>query len=103
MPRSRWAATTKPPFDITTDFAMFGAIGLETLAVLSVFVLRMKRPEVPREYKCVGYPVVPALYGVVMLAVWANFFLTKQKEAWTGVAFTAAGAALYLLFLRRAK
>jgi APA family basic amino acid/polyamine antiporter len=93
---------TKPPFDITTDFAMFGAIGLETLAVLSVFVLRLKRPEVPRVYKCVGYPVVPALYGMVMFAVWVNMFVSQQTEAWTGIAFMAAGAALYLLFLRRA-
>src|SRR5262245_31317732 len=86
---------TKVPFDITTDFAMFGAIGLETLAVLSVFVLRVKRPEMPRPYRCVGYPVVPAIYGVVMFAVWVNMFVTKEKEAYTGIAFMAAGAALY--------
>jgi amino acid transporter len=92
---------TKVPFDITTDFAMFGAIGLETLAVLSVFVLRVKRPEVPRPYRCIGYPVVPAIYGLVMFAVWVNMFVTKETEAYTGIAFMAAGAALYLLFLRR--
>ncbi len=91
----------KVPFDITTDFAMFGAIGLETLAVLSVFVLRVKRPEIARPYRCIGYPVVPALYGVVMLAVWVNMFVTQQTEAYTGIAFMAGGVTLYLLFLRR--
>src|SRR5205085_1615238 len=92
---------TKVPFDITTDFAMFGSIALETLAVLSVFVQRVKRPDAPRPYRCLGYPVVPAVYGIIMFAVWVNYFVTKQEEAWAGVAFITAGAVLYQLLLRR--
>jgi len=92
---------TKVPFDITTDFAMFGAIALETLAVLSVFVFRYTKAEVPRPYRCLGYPVVPALYGVIMLVVWLNMFATKKVESWTGIGFMLAGTALYLAFLRK--
>ncbi|MFL5341702.1 MAG: APC family permease [Gemmataceae bacterium] len=92
---------TKVPFDITTDFAMFGAIALETLAVLSIFVFRYTRPDAPRPYRCIGYPVVPALYGFIMLAVWLNMFATKSIESWTGIGFMIAGAALYLGFLRK--
>ncbi len=92
---------TKVPFDITTDFAMFGAIALETLAVLSVFVFRYTKPDAPRPYRCLGYPVVPALYGVIMLVVWLNMFATKKVESWTGIGFMLAGTALYLAFLRK--
>jgi hypothetical protein len=38
---------------------------------------------------------------VVMFAVWVNMFVTKEKEAYTGIAFMAAGAGIYMLFLRR--
>jgi amino acid transporter len=94
-------AATKVPFDITTDFAMFGAIALETLAVLSIFVFRYSRPDAPRPYRCIGYPVVPALYGVIMLVVWLNMFATKKIESWTGIGFMVAGTLIYLAFLRR--
>src|SRR5262249_36072712 len=46
----------KGAFDTITDFAMFGAICFETLAVLSIFPLRRKLPDVERTYRCPGYP-----------------------------------------------
>ena len=58
----------KSPFDVVTDFAMFGATTFETLAVASIFVFRRKIPPTPenRPYRCSGYPVVPALYVLIM-------------------------------------
>jgi len=90
----------KAPFDITTDYAMFGAIALETFAVLAVIVFRFTRPGAPRPYRCIGYPVVPIAYGIVMLLVWLNMFATKPAESYTGIGFMIAGALVYLLFLR---
>jgi APA family basic amino acid/polyamine antiporter len=91
----------KAPFDVITDFAMFGAIALETLAVLSVFVFRYTRPDAERRYRCLGYPIVPAVYGLVMLAVWLNFFQKNRAEAYTGIGIMLAGAAVFGIFLRR--
>src|SRR5262249_7485798 len=34
----------KAPFDVVTDFAMFGAVAFETLAVASIFMFRWKYP-----------------------------------------------------------
>lgn len=91
----------KAPFDVITDFAMFGAIALETLAVLSVFVFRYTRPDAPRPYRCIGYPVVPAIYGLVMLAVWLNMFTKQTEESLTGLGFMLVGGLIYAAFLRR--
>lgn len=93
----------KAPFDVVTDFAMFGAVAFETLAVGSVFVFRRRLPAAPRPYRCWGYPVVPAVYVVVMAAVLANMFVTPEQrgEARIGVLFIGTGAAVYLGFLRR--
>ena len=38
----------KPLFDMLTDFAMFGAVIFETLAVTTIFIFRKRRPDMPR-------------------------------------------------------
>jgi amino acid transporter len=90
-----WIEPGKSHFDRLTDFAMFGAVIFETLAVLSIFMFRLRRPDAERPYRCPGYPVVPALYVVLPSFVLANMFVAQPLEALTGVAFIAAGAALY--------
>ena len=93
------------PFDLLTNFAMFGAVVFETLAVASIFVFRKKYPGMPRPYKCPGYPIVPIIYVIAFLGVLTSYFLDKEKaiEAFSGVGFTLAGAAVYYLLLRDRK
>jgi amino acid transporter len=91
----------KSGFDVITDFAMFGAVALETLTVQSIFVFRWKYPDAARPYRCIGYPVVPALYGLIMAAVWVNMFVGQKTESLVGIGFMIAGTLIYLAFLRR--
>jgi amino acid transporter len=94
----------KSPFDIMTDFAIFGSVTFETLAVATIFVFRRTIPPTPenRPYRCWGYPVVPALYIAIIGAVLVNMFLTPEQrtEALVGMGFIASGAAVYALFYR---
>ena len=53
------ALEAKAPFDVLTDFAMFGVVIFETMAVLTIFVLRWRYPHVERPYRCWGYPITP--------------------------------------------
>jgi amino acid transporter len=85
----------KALFDVITDYAMFGAIALETLAVMSLFVFRWRRPDMPRPYRCWGYPLLPAIYGLVMLAVWLNMFTRQRSESWAGIGYMILGAVVY--------
>src|SRR5262245_15609513 len=96
------APGSKVPFDVITDYAMFGAIALETLAVASIFALRISRRDAAREYRCPGYPLVPALYVLAMAAVWLNTLAVDTTESLVGIAFMVVGAGIYLAFLRRA-
>jgi amino acid transporter len=88
---------TKSHFDMMTDFAMFGAVIFETLAVTTIFVFRRKYPDAERPYRCWGYPVVPALYLVLPALILGNMFFNQQVEALTGVLFIALGALVYYL------
>jgi amino acid transporter len=93
------------PFDLLTDFAMFGAVVFETLVVASIFVFRRKLPDAPRPYRCPCYPFVPAIYILAFMGVLASYFVNEEKalQAGSGVTFTLAGAAVYALFLRGRK
>jgi APA family basic amino acid/polyamine antiporter len=91
------AFQNKPHFDILTDFAMFGAVIFETMAVATIFVFRAKFPHADRPYRCWGYPVVPLLYMIIPAFILGNMFLKQQLEAAAGLAFIALGTGVYFL------
>ncbi|HZT78733.1 MAG TPA: APC family permease, partial [Gemmataceae bacterium] len=95
-----WLDPAKSHFDRLTDFAMFGAVIFETMAVASIFVFRWRYPGADRPYRCFGYPVTPALYIVLPALVLGNMFLNQRAEALVGVGFIALGAAVYGLVFR---
>jgi amino acid transporter len=87
----------KPLFDVLTDFAMFGAVIFETLAVVSIFVFRRKWPDAERPYRCIGYPVVPALYVLLPAFILSNMVVRQFLEVLTGVGFIAVGVGVYFV------
>ena len=91
-------AGLKSSFDVLTVFIVFGSTLLETLAVGTIFVFRVKYPG-SRPYRCPGYPVVPAIYIVTMLAVLATMLATpaKRTEALAGLGFIASGIVAYVV------
>lgn len=93
----------KAHFDMLTDFAMFGAIVFETLALSTIFVFRWRMPDAPRPYRCWGYPFVPILYMILPALMIGNMFMVEEqrKEALVGVGFMLVGAVVYWLFGRR--
>ncbi len=90
-----WLEESKSHFDRLTDFAMFGAVIFETLAVISIFIFRRRWPGVERPYRCPGYPLVPALYVILPAFVLVNMFVHERIEALAGVGFIALGAMVY--------
>lgn len=84
------------PFDVLTNFCIFGATAFETLAVASIFILR-HRPVAGGEppYRCPLYPLLPLVYVLAMGAVLVNMFVTSRTEAFVGVGFMIVGAFVY--------
>lgn len=89
--------TGKRLFDLLTDYAMFGAVIFETLAVATIFVFRRTRPDAERPYRCPLYPWVPLLYLVVPAFVLWNMLQTQRTESTIGLGFIAVGALVYYL------
>lgn len=94
----------KSPFDILTDYVIFGAVIFETLAVAAVFVLRvtMRDQTATLPYRCPGYPVVPAVYVLFMAAVLVNMVAGGQRtEALIGLGYIGVGLLVYFLVYGR--
>ncbi len=90
------------PFDTLTNFAMFGGLIFETLAVLSIFVFRWRLPNAERPYRCPGYPVVPLLYVIVPAFVVVSMLFNDEQRplALAGTGFIVLGVVVYYLLLR---
>ncbi len=67
------------------------------LMAAGLFVLR-RRPGYAPPYRAWGYPVVPAIFIVVSLAIVLNQLLTDPKDAAIGLGMVAIGAPIYYLW-----
>jgi APA family basic amino acid/polyamine antiporter len=67
------------------------------LAVVAVFVLRRRRPELPRPYRVWGYPVVPAVFLLASAGMVANALVTDPVNTGVTLLIIAVGLPVYWL------
>ncbi|HEX2251481.1 MAG TPA: amino acid permease [Gemmatimonadales bacterium] len=72
-------------FQQLADKFILGIWPFYALAVGAVFVLRRRRPDLPRPYRTWGYPVVPLLFLLASLAMVVNALWTDLLN--TGITF----------------
>jgi basic amino acid/polyamine antiporter, APA family len=78
-----WAAvlTMSGRYDWLYTYVIFGMMFSYTLTVVGLFVLRWKKPEVPRPYRCTGYPWLPGIYVLVAVTWTLNAIIRRPSEA----------------------
>jgi len=92
-------------FQTAVNYIQFSLTLCSTLTVLGVFVLRWRRPDLPRPYRTWGYPVTPAIF----LAISAWMLVHMLTEASTrgpslrGLATMIFGLAVYFLSTKAAR
>jgi APA family basic amino acid/polyamine antiporter len=69
--------------------------------VSAVFVLRKKRPQAERPYRVWGYPIVPLLFGLMILWIMINTIIEKPVEAVLGIILISAGLPVYFYWRKR--
>lgn len=69
------------------------------LAVIGLFVLRRRQPTLPRPYRVLGYPVIPALFVLGTLLVIGYSLYTAPASTGRSLLITLAGLPLYWLWL----
>ncbi|MGO9127015.1 MAG: APC family permease [Terriglobales bacterium] len=99
-----WAGvlTLSGRYDQLYTYVMFGMVLSYTLTVVGLFVLRWKRPEIPRAYRCTGYPWLPAIYVLIGTAWTLNTIFTRPTESLAGTIIVLLGVPGYLYWKRGA-
>jgi basic amino acid/polyamine antiporter, APA family len=100
-----WAAilTISGRYDQLYTYVIYGMVLSYTLTVIGMFLLRWKRPDLPRPYRCTGYPWLPAIYVLVGAAWTLNTIITRPAEAFWGTAIVLIGVPGYLYWKSSAK
>ena len=82
------------------DKFVLGLWPFYSLAVAGVFVLRRKRPDLPRPYRVWGYPWVPLVFLVASLGMVANALWTEPWKTGVTLLIILAGVPLFYLWKR---
>ena len=100
-----WAAALvfSGRYDQLYTYVIYGMVLSYTLTVIAMFWLRWKRPEIPRPYRCTGYPWLPAIYVLVGTAWTLNTIFTRPREAFWGTFIILLGVPGYLYWKRSSK
>ena len=94
-------------FVLTSSFEQVGTCAMfvlqlcSFLTVIGVFVLRHKRPDLPRPYRTWGYPVTPLIFLAVSAWMLWNILLSRPVESLIGLATAGLGLILYLLSAKK--
>jgi len=83
------------------DYIIFAVLVFYILTIVGLFVLRFKRPDVPRPYKALGYPVLPAVYIAMAAGICVVLLRYKPQYTWPGLALVLLGIPVYLFWSRR--
>lgn len=80
------------------DYMVFVSLLFYILTVSCLFALRIKRPEVDRPVKAVGYPVLPGLYLVATVLLCGDLLVEKPQYTWPGLVIVALGIPVYYVW-----
>jgi len=87
-------------FQQLADKFVLGIWPFYIMAVLSVFVIRRRSPDLPRPYRVIGYPLVPIIFLVSAVAMIVNALLTDPMG--TGITFGIILVGIPVYYLAKA-
>ncbi|MDY0964232.1 MULTISPECIES: amino acid permease [Massilia] len=86
------------PLTVLAELVNIGTLAAFTLVSIAVIVLRKKRPDLPRAFRCPGVPYIPGL-AIVFCLVLMSFL---SWHTWLAFAiWLAIGAAVYFGYARQ--
>ena len=85
-------------FDQLTDYVVFSSWIFYAMVTGVVFTMRKRRPDLKRDYKALGYPVLPAIFILLGVLLLINTVYTSPKSTMIGLGFILAGIPVFFYF-----
>ena len=82
-------------FEELTNLFIFAAWIFYASAVVALFRMRKTEPDLPRPYRCWGYPWVPGLFVAGALALTVNIWIERPGRSSIGLLLILAGLPFY--------
>jgi amino acid transporter len=89
-------------FEELTNLFIFAAWIFYGLAVVALFRLRKTEPEMPRPYRCWGYPWVPGIFIAGAMALTIGILIDRPGRSSIGLLLIVAGLPFYRYWTRAA-
>lgn len=83
------------------DMISLGVVVFYLLTIAGIFILRVRRPDMPRPYRAFGYPFLPIIYLVMGTAFCLLLVIYKPNYTWPGIIIILLGIPLYYFALKR--
>jgi APA family basic amino acid/polyamine antiporter len=80
------------------DYVILAVLLFNGLNILGIYVLRIRKPELPRPYRAVGYPFLPAIYILFCLFIIIILLIYKPQYTWPGLIIVVSGIPVYYLW-----
>ncbi len=100
---SAWSVllTLSGGYEALFTYVTFASVLFGTLGGVAIFVLRARRPDAPRPYRALGYPIIPALYVLGSFALVWNTLMERPTASIAGLGLVALGLPFYFYWSRR--
>ena len=82
-------------FEELTNLFIFAAWIFYGFAVVALFRMRKTQPDLPRPYRCWGYPWVPAIFVAGALALTINIWIERPGRSSLGLLLILVGLPFY--------
>jgi APA family basic amino acid/polyamine antiporter len=101
---SGWAALVvlSGRYEQLFTYVIFASWILYGMTAAAVIVLRKKRPDLPRPYRTVGYPIVPAIFVAVAFVLILSTLYDSPRESGMGIGLILLGLPFYFYWKKRA-
>lgn len=79
-------------------YSAFASVLFNLMTVIGIFVLRKKKPDLPRPYKAFGFPWIPSLYILIAIAFVVFILQGDPLNSFKGIVLIVVGIPFYIWF-----
>ncbi len=80
------------------DYVIFAVLIFFALTILAIFILRAKKPDIPRPYKALGYPIIPAIYILTTTFIMVILLIYKPNYTFPGLIIVLLGIPVFYIW-----
>jgi APA family basic amino acid/polyamine antiporter len=99
---SGWAAllVLTGKYDDLFNLVIFASWILYGMTAAAVIVLRIRRPDLIRPYRTLGYPLVPAMFVAAASILLISTLVDRPRESLMGIGLILLGLPFYFYWSR---